>query len=241
MSKLTDKIRKATRLQSTPMGFGAARAGTAASMVLGGTAKDAGGAADLAKAGADVIVLDQRSGVSQAPTGLGDIALGAAISGKTAGEAAAAKAAGFDFVVFDPDEAAATALLEEEIGYVLVLPDDLAEPDLRTLEAFQLDAVDVGAVHGSLTVRRQIALRRIFATTRKPLAAGVPADISLEDLQVLRDTNVVVVMATTADAVVALRKAIDALPPRKARRDGDERPTPLVPRTTALEEDEGEE
>ena len=53
---------------------------------------------------------------------------------------------GFDFVIFDPNTAAATALLDEKIGYVLTLPSDLSDNEMRTLESFQLDAIDVGAL-----------------------------------------------------------------------------------------------
>ena len=140
--------------------------------------------------------------------------------------------------MFDPNQASATALLDEEVGYVLVLPRDLDEGDVRALEAFQLDAVDVGTVDGGLTVRRQIELRRVFAQTRKPLWAKVRGDISALELQALRDTNVVVVAADKAEDVERLRDTIDALPPRARRRDSDDRPTPLVPRATAAEDDD---
>ena len=131
-------------------------------------------------------------------------------------------------MVFDPDEATATALLDDEIGYVLALPKDLGDNETRTLESFQLDAIDVGEIKGALTVRRQIELRRIVGMTRKPLMATVSSDISTAELQALRDTNVVVVVATDAAGVDKLRKTIDALPPRRPRKDA-ERPTPLVP------------
>jgi hypothetical protein len=147
------------------------------------------------------------------------------------------KAAGFDFAVFDPDATPSTAVLEEEIGYVLRLPADIGDVELRAIESFQLDAIDVGALDGALTVRKQIDLRRIFALTRKPLMAAVPAEISVEQLQALRDTNVAVVAATTADAVEKLRKTIDALPARTRRRDED-RPIPMVPRSAPGGEDE---
>ena len=71
------------------------------------------------------------------------------------------KEAGFDFVIFDPDKAAATALFEENIGYVMSVPSDLSDAEIRTLEGFQLDAIHVGVMKARLTVRRQIDLRRL--------------------------------------------------------------------------------
>jgi hypothetical protein len=226
MSKLSDKIRKVTRLQSGPLGFGAAKAAQEPTMVLAARTADPAAAADLARRGADIVIVDLSGGVKPASA---DVPLGAAIAGKTADESTAAREAGYDFVVFDPDEATATALLDDQIGYVLALPKDLGDNETRTLESFQLDAIDVGEIKGALTVRRQIELRRIVGMARKPLMATVSADITSVELQALRDTSVVVVVAPHAAGVEKLRKTIDALPARRARKDSDERPTPLVP------------
>ena len=240
MSKLADKIRKVTRLQAQALGFGTARAAVEPTMVLAAEARDAAAAAELARKGADVVILGSASSPVGAGSakGLGDAIAGAWVAGTADNEAKACKEAGFDFVVFDPDRAAATALLEENIGYVMVLPADLNEAETRTLEAFQLDAIHVGTIGGPLTVRRQIDLRRLHAMTRKPLMASVRKDVSVPELQALRDTNVVVVLADSADAVERLRTTIDALPPRSRRKESEERPTPLVPQTAAAAEEE---
>jgi hypothetical protein len=233
LSKLAEKIRKVTRIEAQPLGFVTSRATKDATMVLVGIARDASAAADLVRKGADAVVLDADS----ASVKDGDAPAGAWIrNGRDAG---ALKAAGFDFAVFDPDATPSTAVLEENIGYVLVLPDDISEVELRAIEGFQLDAIDVGKVDAALTVRKQIDLRRVTSLTRKPLMAGVPADISTEQLQALRDTNVTLVAASGADGVEKLRKTIDALPPRSRRKD-EERPFPMVPRTAPGGEDEHE-
>ncbi len=235
MSKLADKVRKATRLSSQALGFGAVKASSEATMVLAGIARDAAGAGELAKRGADVVIV----GIAGAPgaaakPGDGTVA-GAWIAGRADNESSSYREAGFDFVVFGVDSAA-TSLLDENVGYVIALPEDLSDNELRTLEAFQLDAVYVGEIDGAMTVRRQIGLRRIYATTRKPLMATVSTSISPAELQALRDTNVIVVAIEGADNVEKLRKMIDALPVRVRRKDGDDRPTPLVPRTIGGEE-----
>lgn len=225
MSKLAEKIRKTTRLEAQPLGFVTSRASKTATMVLAGLARDASDAKALASAGADVVFVNgDRAG--DAPK-LDDAPAGAWI--RDGADSGALKSAGFDFAVFDPDSTPSTAVLEEEIGYVLALPDSLTDIELRALESFQLDAIDVGTLDAALTVRRQIDLRRIFALTRKPLMATVPADISTEQLQALRDTNVAIAAIAGAQNIEKLRRTIDALPPRARRREED-RPFPMVPR-----------
>jgi hypothetical protein len=232
LSKLADKIRKAARIEAQAIGFMAAKAASEPTMLLGGLAKDAKSAAELAKRGADFVLLTKAAPGDAKDAG-GAIA-GAVIEGEA--DAKAYREGGFDFVVFDPDKTSSTAVLDEAIGYVMLLPKDASDVDLRAIESFQLDAIDVGEIKGSLTVRRQIELRRVFALTRKPLLAAVPADISVPALQALRDTNVIGALAEGGDAVERLRKTIDALPPRSRRKD-DDRPTPLVPRAAAAGDD----
>jgi len=239
LSKLADKIKNVTRLSSAALGFGAAKAAKESTMVLAGIAKDTKDAAEMARRGADAVVV--AAAKPEAGKDLSGTIAGAVIAGKADDEAKAYREGGFDFVVFDPNQASATALLDEKTGYVLNLPKDLDEADVRTLEGFQLDAIDVGAIDGALTVRRQMELRRTFAMTRKPLWARVKGDISGRELQALRDTNVVVVAADRAEDIERLRKTIDGLPPRARRRDGEDRPTALVPRTVAVEEEDEEE
>ncbi len=242
MSKLSDKIRSVTRSAPMAIGFGAHKSAGSATMVLAGIAADAGAATEAAKRGADVVIVGSAAKPVAASTGkgIGDAIAGAVIAGRVDNEASEYKDGGFDFVVFDPDSASATALLEENVGYVISLPADLTDNEVRTLESFQLDAIDVGTIERPLTVRRQIDLRRIFGMTRKPLMTRVDAAISSVELQALRDTNVVVVAVEGAENIERLRKTIDALPPRARRKDED-RPTPLVPRATAADDEDEDE
>lgn len=242
MSKLSEKIRQASRPQSQGLGFGASRGAISATMVLAATARDAGDVAALVRAGADVVVIGSRESQTRAvPSGEATAPLGAWITGSGGADAAAYKSAGFDFVVFDPDRVPATALLEENVGYVMRLPGDLGDAELRTLEGFQLDAIDVGAIEIALTVRRQIELRRLASMTKKPLMASVRPDISVAELRALRETNVAVITAGRSQDVERLRNTIDALPPRSHRKDGEDRPTPLVPRSVSAGDELEEE
>ena len=234
MSKLADKIRKASRLEQASIGFGMARATSEPTMVLVGAARDAATAEQLRAKGADAVIIGAADAAAPASAPTGDAIAGGWIG--ATGDAKALKAAGYDFVIFDPDLTPSTAVLEESIGYVLALPADIGELELRAIEGFQLDAIYVGTVDAALTVRKQIDLRRIFALTRKPLMATVPASIDVPQMQALRDTNVIAVLAPSADDVAKLRATIDALPPRARRRDED-RPTPLVPRAGGGDEE----
>ncbi|MDP9237865.1 MAG: hypothetical protein M3P30_10820 [Chloroflexota bacterium] len=234
MSKLSDKIRKVTRLQSLAMGFGSMRNAVEPTMVLAALARDAQAAEEMGRRGADVVIVEANGAAPGPGIAKDGAVVGARIAGRTDNEAKSYKDAGYDFVVFNPDEAAATALLEENIGYVMAAPADLSDTEWRTLEAFQLDAIDIGAIDGAMTVRRQIDLRRILGMARKPLMATVSGDISVAALQTLRDTNIVVVIAADGAAVEKLRKTIDALPPRSRRKDLDDRPLPLVPQSASV-------
>lgn len=236
MSKLADKIRKASRLEQAAIGFGTAKATREPTMVLVATARDGALAEQLRAKGADAVIVgaSDAAAPATAPGGGADAITGGWIG--ASGDAKALKSGGYDFVIFDPDKTPSTAVLEESIGYVLALPADIGELELRAIEGFQLDAIHVGAVEAALTVRKQIDLRRIFGLTHKPLMAAVPASIDVAQLQALRDTNVIAVLASSADDVAKLRAAIDALPPRSRRKDED-RPTPLVPRAGGGEEE----
>ncbi len=242
MSKFAERIRRASRPQS--LGFAPARANAAAStLVLVGLARDAKAAMDAAKRGADVVLIGSadRPAPSDGTNGI-DAIMGAWIQGSGEGESKKYREAGYDFVVVDPNRASATALLDEDVGYVIAVPPELTDAEVRALEGFSLDALHVGAISGNLTVRRQIDLQRFFALTRKPLMATVPDRISATELQALRDTNVAAVAVEGADAVEKLRKLIDALPPRTRRRDS-ERPLAVVPTraaATEMEEDDHE-
>ena len=61
--------------------------------------------------------------------------------------------------------------------------------------------------------------------------------------EALHDTRLMIAM--TSGNITALnqrlRKTVDALPPRARRKDGDDRPTPLVPRASFTEEADDEE
>jgi hypothetical protein len=207
-------------------------------MVLAGMARDAKAAAEMAKGGADAVIIGSASSAANAHDAkdVEGAIPGGWIDGKTEGASKAFKDGGYDFVLFDPDKTASTAVLEESIGYVISIPPDVSDNELRAIEGFSLDALYVGEIKGAMTVRKQMELRRVFGLARKPLMASVPSDLAQAELQALRDTNVIVVASDSADGVQKLRKLIDGLPARSRRREDGDRPIAMVPRTTSGDE-----
>lgn len=214
MSKLADAIRRSQRIESAPMGFGAARATPKATMLVGAVAADAAAAAKAQEAGADVVIVKDASAVS-------------GISGVPAG-VWGSSGDGADFLVVDPDTTPASALLDEDRGYVLILPDAPEELFLRSLNPLQLDGVYLEKVPSPLTVSRQIELGRIAGLAGKPIVCSVPAGASKEDLQCLRAAGVAVLLLDSADGIAQLKETVLSLPAKRTRRD--DRPVVSLPR-----------
>jgi hypothetical protein len=234
MSKLEDAIRRSQRVESAPMGFGAARPTAKPSMLTGffGSAGDIGKARD---AGAEFILVDARgSGLSAADAksardAAGDLPLGAWTAVADSAAATALREAGVDFLVVG-DSTPAAALLNEELGYVLGLPQQPEETFLRSLEPLSLEALLLGDVPSPLTVAGQIELSRAGAIARRPLLCDTVASASADDLLCLRAAGVVGVMASAGD-VAALKATVAGLPPRRIRRE--ERAVVSLPRGQA--------
>lgn len=159
--------------------------------------------------------------------------------------------AGVDYVVFNPEAAHAAALVESDLGYVLAYEGDLADIYLRTLQSLPLDAVFLRHWQEPLTIRGQMDLLRIVSLSNKPLMLTVSSQIDARELECLRDVGVAIVAVDgdrkdALEALPALRKTIEDLPPRRRRRE--ERPEALLPRaepaaisSTDEEEEEDDE
>ena len=226
MSKLTERIRQARRRGGRQLGFGASNARTAASRGLLIAAQ--GGGVE----GADIVVVPEADAIGAAGGSPGTL-VGVEIAPLTAAAAEAADRGGADFVLYDPEQAQAEALMRERLDYVLRLPDrSLDEDELRAIATLRPALVVAGAVSGALSVLDLIALRRLALLIGAPLALPVPSDASGELLQILRDSGVVVVVldSPSAEAVAALRERIAALPLGQRRDDDDVSPTlPSLP------------
>jgi len=257
MSKLANRIRKITRVEPAPLGFGVAAARTrppSLLLMVHGPASGMRAPGDLAKSGLDALLLslnpEKEAGeAARWAKAAGDLPCGLRVPSAASDTTAALKQAGIDFLAFEADSASADALLDTEMGYVLALAGDPSDSLLRAMADFALDALWLADWHGPLTVRSQLELRRIYLLARTPLLVPVRADIGAGDLECLRDAGVVGVAvdgheSSAWDRLPALRQAIDGLPPPRIRRR-QERPDAVLPVSalapSSAEEEEEEE
>lgn len=233
MSKLADRIRKASRPETTPMGFGAAAGKPSPSMLclVRLSSGEADKAAEAAAQGADAVIfegIDASKLKEQAPRA-DQLFLGVRLSKAERAAVADQRQAGADFVVLDPQLASAEALLEEGIGLALALGRDTTDTTLRLLGDLPLDALLVPTPEAPLTVWRLLELRRISVLSRTPLLTEISAGADAPQLHALREAGVagVIIESRALDHLPALREVIGSLPPRGRRRE--ERPEAILP------------
>jgi len=232
MSKLAEKIRRVTMGEPTPIGFGAAGRARTATMLLLGLAADrwAERASQAASGGVDALILAFGDGalkkgeLQDAVKAAGDVPCGVQLGQADPEVIERLRQAGVDFVVFEAERTTAAALLDETLGYVLHLREEMSDVYLRTLEPLPLDAILLPSPEGSLTVRAQMELQRIAGLARTPLIVAVPPSTGPAEFQCLRDVGVAGVAVDLGlpggvEALPALRQGIEGLPPRRRRRE----------------------
>jgi hypothetical protein len=179
--------------------------------------------------------------------GIGTAILGVRVDSATAQDAAAASAAGADFLVCSDEHTEAAALLDQKLGYVLVAPVPIApvlqgphsdDDALRLLRPLDLDGLVISALPERMTLRQQLHVRRLSELARKPLFVRTEARVTATDLELWRDAGVVAVV-TNGYNVASLVEAANAVPPPRQPRD---RPDPVLPalRASGTEDDEEE-
>ena len=249
MSKLADLIRRTTRVEGRRLGFGSGPRQSQASMLLVALVPErwSQGASDATAAGADVVLLTGRP----ADKDIADAASAAKErpSGVLAPEVdplrlATLREAGLDFVALDT-HAPASALNENDLGFVLHIRDDLTDIQLRTLESLHLDALYLETNAAPLTIARLMELRRVTGLARRPLLLPVRQDAGQDELVALRESGVGLLAIDmkergAADAMKRLRGVIDGLPKRRASRD-DARGEAMLPRAASAHEHEDDE
>jgi hypothetical protein len=246
MGRLSQLLRRVTATEAPPLGFGVTAHRPRATMLL--LARVAGDASSLpghlSKGAADALLVEAEVAgrLAKELRDLGDLPWGALVPAAAGGGIEALREAGADFLVFDPARSEASVLLEEGMDLVAVADPEASDTDLRLLESLPLAALLAPAPSLPLTVGGRLALQRLSALSRLPLLIPVPAGADGALLRLLRDAGaaaVVVDGATGADALAALREAIEKLPPRARRRE--ERLEPLVPSSLLPRPGGGEE
>ena len=221
MSKFRTRMRSVGR---APAGFAVAGRATARQILVVAEAADAAAAGAAVEAGADAILLRRSDALSAAASGVAGLRLEDA----DADAVTQARAAGADFFVFDDGRAAASALTPTDIGRVLILGPDQDTERLRTVAAIDLDAVIVEAAPGAMTVRDQLALRRVAMLTGAPLLIAAAGEPDTASLTAWRDAGALAILVS-GDAA-AVRRAVAAADavPAPPRREDRERATPLI-------------
>jgi hypothetical protein len=228
MSKLSDRIRRASRTEPAPFGFAAAaRRTTSPSLltVVRLSSGELGKAGDAAKAGADAVIV---AGDLARLKDTGDAVIGVAAEKADRKAAADVRDGGADFVVLTL-ESPSEGMLDEKLGFVLEVRGEVDDTRLRLLGDLTLDAIIVPAPQTPVTVSRLLDLRRVSALARAPLLVEVDAGAEASLLQLLRDSGVagVVVGASAIGKLGELRERILSLPARGRRRE--EHAEALVP------------
>jgi hypothetical protein len=237
MSKLSDSIRKASRVEPAPLGFAAAAARPAAPTLvcLVRLSKgEAGKAEEAAKKGADGVIVEglEAGKAKDAVKKAGSAFVGAQVTEVSRDDVAALRDAGADFAVFTL-ESVADAMLEEKVGLVLSLSEDADDTTLRLLGDMGLDALIVPGPGGKLSLQELLGFRRLAALARTPLLTEVKADADADLLQALREAGVagVIVDASGIGKLEGLRERIAGLPARGKKKE--ERAEAMVPAAVA--------
>ena len=236
MRKLSDAIRRAGRTAPDPLGFAARAASTAAVSltvlcIVRLNANDANKAEEAVKKGADAVIIEGADAgkvkdfAKKAP----GLILGVRPPKTEREQITSLREAGADFVVLDAESAMADALLEENIGFILLIRSDADDTRLRLMSDLNLDALVPPPPDGSLTIERLLELRRFSALGRAPLLVEISGDAEASSVQVLRESGVAgfIIEASSLGKLDKLRAAIAALPARG--RKPDERREAMIP------------
>jgi hypothetical protein len=242
VSKLSDAIRRAGRTAPAPLGFAArvAAAAKPATMlaIVRLNSNDANKAEEAAKKGADAVIIDGgdsgklKDFAKKAP----DLLLGVRPQKTEREQISSLRESGADFVVID-ESGMADALLEENIGFVMLARSDTEDTRLRLLADLNLDALIPPPPDGSLTIERLLELRRVSALGRTPLLLEIAGDAVASSLQALRESGVagVIIEGSQLGKLEKLRETIAALPARGKRRE--ERGEAMIPAAAAASHD----
>ncbi len=253
MSKIADKIRRAIRIESAPIGFATvATARKEPSLLLAVQVpfelRDK--AEESLSQGADTVIFGPIT--EKAPTDAfaawakssEKASLGIWLGDASDDDIAKAKDAGIDYAIVSLDSSA-TSALHNELSYLLVVQEDMSDATLRMLEGLPMEAMIVDAGKGPSTLKQHLELKRLASFSRLPLFLRIEAEPSLKTLEAYREAGVVALLLDSSHAsalLSSLRKAVDALPPRRRRRDdGFEARLPSLDRGRPAQHDDEEE
>jgi hypothetical protein len=250
MSKLATLLRRLSHAEPAPMGFAAitGRAKNSEMLLAVQLEKaDAGAAGAAVKAGAAFLLLnaslEKDSSKIQELTSAVDVPCGIFADTPSKETSERAKSAGLDFVVLPNDGAPAVLLLDEDNGYVMKVAEGASDTALRLMESLSIDALFGDAAPHPLTIGQQLELRRTSGLTRKPLILKFNDESGSDELECLRDSGVAALLIEGVNAterLTAARTTVDAIRPRRRRRN-DRDSTPVLPSVGRGTEEDDEE
>ncbi len=216
------------------MGFAARAAAAAPATMLclvRLAANEANKAEEAARKGADAVIIDggDAGKVKEFAKKAPGLVLGVRPQKAEREQIASLREAGADFVVLEAESASAEALLEENVGFVLLTRAESADTRLRLLGDLNLDALIPPSPDGALSIERVLELRRVLVLGRMPLLVEVSGDADASRLQALRESGVagVIIDGSSLSKLGKLGETIAALPARGKKRE--ERSEAMLP------------
>lgn len=228
MSKLIDRLEKVGVVAPAPMGFAASRATERAPALLTlalSSAKDAAAKPLQADAGIISIAKPTKAQLKAAQKAAGDRLWGLWPTAAGGVSLDALKEHGGDFVVLSNLDAPAELLADEEVGRLIVVPIDFPEQLGHSLEDFPVDAVVIAGLEDTspLSVKALMRVRAVRDLVPRPLLLLRTAPLSQPELSMLQEIGlqglVVDAAKVSADDAARIAEDIDALPPRKPKRE----------------------
>ena len=225
MSKLADLFSKAGQSSPQSFGFGLATANDQSprAIVLIGLVAARGLAkrAALLEADVDAILVDcggKPLAKSSAATLEGKL-WGAGMSGFSQETVESLKHQGCDFLVFDPGSTSATALSDDALGSIIIVPSDLDRETARAIHAIRVTGAYLSSdlVGRDITVAGLIELQRVRSLIDGPFVTMAPESPSVSDLTALRDAGVtgLVVHLEDEDAIGRLGESMKGIAPKR--------------------------
>jgi hypothetical protein len=232
MSKLLDKLETISEGRAQPIGFGAAASREKRAPMLVVAAVPSGNArlntaAEDGGADAVLVIADRKAEqasrkVAAPKTG---VPWGASLNPATAQAVRELVEAKCDFVVLSPEGTQAAVLREEGIGKILQVDPSLDDNLVRAINRLDVDAVLLAPLKGEafpLTVQQVMAFERLAAAAGKHILAAVPAEMPVEDVEILwalgAGALVVDLAVDNPEARLAeVKQAIEKLPANRKR------------------------
>lgn len=250
MSKLVDKLKQASEAGTAPIGFKSAAApkqptlALIAEITLPLDMKAAAPSLDAVMIKMTTISREIDD-IKTLKSVLGNTPFGVSIKNPTEKTIGQLKEAGCDFLVFKAAEAAATSVLDDDIGKIVIADSTWRDINLRSLETLGIDGIlaEDGTEKNTLTVQSLIDLRRFSMLAGKPLLvrlAFIPSEKELSALVRIQARGLVIPVKSDKELaeMSKLRSIVDNLPRAKPKKQSI---SPLVPSVSPRAEEEEDE